>query len=92
MPTILLTSTSLLVLSRSSRLGWTFPDGWLWASISWAALAFIAGLNTSRGWMGQEDKVPTAIVGLPMTSFFVFKSRQTKFSRSRSERRSLRRG
>jgi hypothetical protein len=54
MPKTLPTSTSLVVISRASRLGQRWPDGWLWAGITKAALAFIAGSKTFLGWIGQE--------------------------------------
>jgi hypothetical protein len=83
MPIISAAATSLAVTSRSSRLGSTLPLGWLCASTTLAALARMAGLKTSLGWTSEAESVPTEIVGDPMTSFFVFKSTATKFSRSR---------
>src|SRR5918999_3457991 len=83
MPIILAASTNLLVTSRSSRLGSTLPLGWLCASTTLAALARMAGLKTSLGCTREAESVPTEIVGNSMTSFLVFRSTATKFSRSR---------
>src|SRR5215203_3489462 len=91
MPIISAASDSLLVTSRSSRLGSTLPLGWLCASTTLAALARMAGLKTSRGWTSDAESVPTEIVGNSITSFLVFKSTATKFSRSRLAIRPLKR-
>ena len=71
MPIISAAFTSRWVISRSSRLGCTLPLGWLWARITLAALARIAGLKTSRGCTRELESVPTEIVGISKTSFFV---------------------
>src|SRR5215204_4311042 len=91
MPIISAAPTNLPVTSRSSRLGSTLPLGWLCARITLAALARIAGLKTSRGWTRDAESVPTEIVGNSITSFLVFKSTATKFSRSRLAIRPLKR-
>src|SRR5215210_1668219 len=51
----------------------------------------MAGLKTSRGWTRDAESVPTEIVGNSITSFLVFKSTATKFSRSRLAIRPLKR-
>src|SRR5215210_7790286 len=91
MPIICAAPASLRVTSRSSLLGSTLPLGWLCASTTPAALALMAGLKTSLGWTRDAESVPTEIVGNPITSFLVFKSTATKFSRSRLAIRPLKR-
>lgn len=80
MPSNIPAATSCYVVLVSSLLGDGFPEGWLCAITTLAALSFSGPANTSRGCAKAISSRPMVTVRRLMTCPALSSDRQTKYS------------
>jgi len=83
MPMSLPVSMSAWVMFLSSADAVGSPEGWLWTRMMALLDSFIAGLNTSLGWMRDASSIPMDMVRCFLTLFLESRRSRTNCSLSR---------